>query len=119
MSIMTQLEFELDFSSSEKTIAKYILDNGEDILNLSVKELAKQTYTSPATIVRLCRKLGLNGYGDFKIKYSAELQFDKKNKKRQYIYKKCIIIYKETQQTNEKTCAKIIKKINISNKNCK
>ena len=37
---------------------------------------------------------------------------DKKNKKRQYIYKKCIIIYKETQQTNEKTCAKIIKKIN-------
>ena len=50
MSIMTQLEFELDFSSSEKTIAKYILDNGEDILNLSVKELAKQTYTSPATI---------------------------------------------------------------------
>ena len=76
MSIMTQLEFELDFSSSEKTIAKYILDNGEDILNLSVKELAKQTYTSPATIVRLCRKLGLNGYGDFKIKYSAELQYD-------------------------------------------
>ena len=41
---------------------------------------------------------------------------DKKNKKRQYIYKKCIIIYKETQQTNEKTCAKIIKKIkNILN----
>ena len=82
MSIMTQLEFELDFSSSEKMIAKYILDNGEDILNLSVKELAKQTYTSPATIVRLCHKLGLAGYSDFKIKYSAELQFDKKSKKR-------------------------------------
>lgn len=82
MSIMTQLEFELDFSSSEKIIAKYILDNGEDILNLSIKELAKHTYTSPATIVRLCHKLGLDGYGDFKIKYSAELQFDKKSKKR-------------------------------------
>ncbi|MGB4940472.1 MAG: hypothetical protein WBO86_10550, partial [Blautia wexlerae] len=26
--------------------------------------------------VRLCHKLGLEGYGDFKIKYSAELQFD-------------------------------------------
>lgn len=82
MSIMTQLEFELDFSSSEKIIAKYILDNGEDVLNLSVKQLAKQTYTSPATIVRLCHKLGLDGYSDFKIKYSAELQFDKKSKKR-------------------------------------
>ena len=76
MSIMTQLEFELDFSHSEKEIAHYILNEGEKVLNLSIKELAKKTYTSPATIVRLCHKLGLEGYGDFKIKYSAELQFD-------------------------------------------
>lgn len=73
---MTQLEFELDFSSSEKEIAKYILNHGDDVLSLSVKELAKKTYTSPATIVRLCKKIGLEGYNDFKIKYSAELQYD-------------------------------------------
>ena len=73
---MTQLEFELDFSHSEKEIAHYILNEGEKVLNLSIKELAKKTYTSPATIVRLCHKLGLEGYSDFKIKYSAELQFD-------------------------------------------
>ena len=72
MSIMTQLEFELDFSHSEKEIAHYILNEGEKVLNLSIKELAKKTYTSPATIVRLCHKLGLEGYGDFKIKYSKD-----------------------------------------------
>lgn len=77
MSIMTQLEFELDFSSSEKQLARYILNNGEKVITLSIKELAKHTYTSPATIVRLCHKLGLEGYADFKIKYSAELQFDR------------------------------------------
>lgn len=77
MSIMTQLEFELDFSNSEKQLSKYILDKGEEILNLSIKELSNRTYTSPATIVRLCHKLGLEGYADFKIKYSAELQFDR------------------------------------------
>lgn len=82
MSIMTQLEFELDFSSSEKEIAHYILDQGENVLNLSIKQLAKNTYTSPATIVRLCHKMGLNGYGDFKIKYSAELQAEHKIKNR-------------------------------------
>ncbi|MEG0276237.1 MAG: MurR/RpiR family transcriptional regulator [Coprobacillus sp.] len=76
MSIMTQLEFELDFSSSEKEIAKYILNHGDNVLSMSVKELAKHTYTSPATIVRLCKKIGLEGYNDFKIKYSAELQYD-------------------------------------------
>ena len=73
---MTQLEFELEFSESEKEIAKYILNHGEAVLSMSVKELAKHTYTSPATIVRLCKKIGLEGYNDFKIKYSAELQYD-------------------------------------------
>lgn len=82
MSIMTQLEFELDFSDSEKNIARYILDKQEDILDLAIKELAKKTYTSPATIVRLCHKLGLQGYGDFKIKFSAELQAEHKIKNR-------------------------------------
>lgn len=76
MSIMTQLEFELDFSNSEKQLARYILEHGEEVLQYSIQELAKQTFTSPATIVRLCKKLGLDGYSDFKIKYSAELQFD-------------------------------------------
>lgn len=79
MSIMTQLEFELNFSNSEKNIVRYILNHGETVLNLSIKQLAKNTYTSPATIVRLCHKLGLEGYQDFKIKYSAELQYDNKN----------------------------------------
>lgn len=76
MSIMTQLEFELEFSQSEKEIARYILNHGEEVLSMSVQQLAKETYTSPATIVRLCKKLGLEGYNDFKIKYSAELQYD-------------------------------------------
>ena len=49
MSIMTQLEFELGFSQSEKEIGRYILNHGDDVLNMSVKELAKKTYTSPAT----------------------------------------------------------------------
>ncbi len=76
MSIMTQLEFELNFTQSEKEIARYILNHGDDVLNMSVKELANVTYSSPATIVRLCKKIGLAGYNDFKIKYSAELQYD-------------------------------------------
>ena len=73
---MTQLEFEFKFSQSEKVIGRYILNHGDEVLSMSVKELAQKTYTSPATIVRLCKKIGLEGYNDFKIKYSAELQYD-------------------------------------------
>lgn len=35
----------------------------------------KKTYTSPATIVRLCQKLDFKGYNDFKIALSANLQY--------------------------------------------
>ena len=73
---MTQLEFEFKFYQSEKVICRYILNHGDEVLSMSVKELAQKTYTSPATIVRLCKKIGLEGYNDFKIKYSAELQYD-------------------------------------------
>lgn len=76
MSIMTKLEFQMDFSDSEKKLAEYILNRGDKVLQMSARDLANYTYTSPATIVRLCQKLGLKGYSDFKIKYSAELQSD-------------------------------------------
>lgn len=76
MSILSKLEFALDFSPSEKEIAKYILQHNNDVLTMSIQKLSQMTYTSPATIVRLCRKIGLEGYSDFKIKYSAELQAD-------------------------------------------
>lgn len=75
MSILKKLEIGFRFSPSEKVIANYILKNTEEVLNLSTVELAKKTYTSPATIVRLCQKLNYKGYNDFKIDLSANLQY--------------------------------------------
>lgn len=75
MSLLKKLELANHFSSSEKSIASYILNNTEEVLNLSTIELAKKTYTSPATIVRLCQKLDFKGYNDFKIALSANLQY--------------------------------------------
>ncbi len=79
MNVINQLEYLPDFSDSEKVLAKYILEHGEKILTMSTQDLAKATYTSPATVVRLCKKIGLKGYNDFKIQYSAELQFNLKH----------------------------------------
>ena len=73
MNIITQLEFELNFTNSEKEIAHYLLSHGEDVLKLTVSQLSQKTYTSPATIVRLCQKLGLEGYNDFKIDDRLEI----------------------------------------------
>lgn len=75
MSLFKKLEMAIDFSSSEKVLATYILTNGSDVLNMSSLELAKQTFTSSATITRLCKKLDYKGFHDFKIALSAQLQY--------------------------------------------
>lgn len=80
MWITHKLEYLQNFSESEKILAEYILNNGEDVLLMSSQELAAVTFTSPATVIRFCKKLGLKGYNDFKFKYSAELQSISTNK---------------------------------------
>lgn len=75
MNLLKKLEIGKDFSSSEKQIANYILNSGKDVLNLSTIELAKATYTSPSTIVRLCRKLGFKKYNDFKVNLASSFEY--------------------------------------------
>lgn len=74
MTIIKQLQTSEKFNGSEKTIAQYILQNKEQVITMSIQALASKTFTSTSTIVRLCRKLGLKGYQDFKINLAAELQ---------------------------------------------
>lgn len=56
----------------EKYLVDYILDNPDDILQKNINELAQLSYTSTATVSRLCKKLGFKGYKDFKYQYAAE-----------------------------------------------
>ena len=56
-------------TSTEQGIVNYILTNPEELEKISSRQLAELTYTSPATVVRICQKLGFSGYSEFKIKY--------------------------------------------------
>lgn len=53
-------------SDGEMAVYKYIKANKDDINNISSEKLANKTYTSPATINRLCKKLGTDGYSHLK-----------------------------------------------------
>jgi len=61
------------FSTTEKAVIQYIMDNPRNIVDLSIRELAEKTFTSSAAIFRLCQKLGLKGYTEFKIKFISEV----------------------------------------------
>lgn len=71
---MQQLNF---FTDSEQKIIDYLLENCENIEKLSINELAQDTFSSNATIIRLCKKLGYKGYREFKVAFIREMESDK------------------------------------------
>ena len=62
-----------NFSSTEKEIARIILDNPQLVVDLSVHALAKHTFSSASTIVRLCNHIGYSGYKEFRWAVTYEL----------------------------------------------
>lgn len=53
-------------SSSEKNIAKGLLEDPTLVVQYNIRELAARLYVSPATVVRLSKSLGFAGYREFK-----------------------------------------------------
>jgi RpiR family transcriptional regulator, carbohydrate utilization regulator len=58
---------------SEQTAAGYILRFPDRVALLPLRKLAQECGVSEATILRLCRALGFNGYQDFKISLIPQL----------------------------------------------
>lgn len=68
------LERKDGFTAVEKDVAGYILANASKVPGMSIAALADAAFCSPATIVRLCQKLGCGGYRQFCLDLSADLQ---------------------------------------------
>lgn len=64
-----------NFSKSEMIIADYIINLGEDIKDVSARKIARETYTSPGTVLNLCEKVGVKGFDHFKSAYLKEIQY--------------------------------------------
>lgn len=61
------------FSETEKEIADSILNNPRLVVDMSVHQLAKHTFSSASTIVRLCNHTGYSGYKEFRKAVTQEL----------------------------------------------
>jgi RpiR family transcriptional regulator, carbohydrate utilization regulator len=59
--------------TAEQRVADFILSHPEELIHLTVTELAEQTQTSESTVVRLCQKIGYKGYQEFKIMLARDL----------------------------------------------
>ena len=74
MAVLEKLKLAEGFTSVEKKLADYIVDNVEAVSRMSITHLAEVTFTSNASIVRLCHKLGVDGYRELRIELAAETE---------------------------------------------
>jgi len=54
-------------SDLEVKLAQFSLENVDFVVNSSISELAERAGVSPPTVTRFCRRLGCQGYSDFKM----------------------------------------------------
>ena len=62
------------FSKSEKELHKYICSHLDEIQHLTIRELAGQAGTHPNTVVRYYKKLGYEGFTEFKGRIQNDLK---------------------------------------------
>ncbi|MES0101415.1 MurR/RpiR family transcriptional regulator [Mesorhizobium sp. M0019] len=55
-------------------IALHIEQDPKAVLTMSIADLAHDTATGPASIIRFCRRLGLSGFREFKIALSGDIE---------------------------------------------
>jgi len=72
-NILNQIELAFEeLPKSEQKIAKYILDYSKDVLYMNIKELAEKSKSSSAAVVRFCKSIGVESFGNLKVRISAE-----------------------------------------------
>uniref|UniRef100_UPI0006CFAB31 hypothetical protein n=1 Tax=Clostridium sp. NkU-1 TaxID=1095009 RepID=UPI0006CFAB31 len=65
---------QLHLTDTEEEILRYFETNLPSSVYTSLNDLSASLYTSNATIVRFCQKLGLKGYNEFKYQVRKELK---------------------------------------------
>lgn len=70
--LINRLQNNEDLSNSERAVAAFVLANTQKVCNMNTRELAKEAFVSPATVVRFSKKMGFYGFEQFKRQLYAE-----------------------------------------------
>lgn len=85
-------------TSSEEGVIKYINENESKLVDMSIVDIAEETYTSPSTVSRAIKKCGLNGFMELRYNLSKKQDEIDSSKNINEIFSKSLI---ETVQTLE------------------
>ena len=68
------------FNQLEMDVYNYIISNEEKVVYMKVRELAAAVHVSTTTILRFCKKVGCEGYSEFRLKLKQEVSSKEKKK---------------------------------------
>ncbi|MFA5446998.1 MAG: MurR/RpiR family transcriptional regulator [Sphaerochaeta sp.] len=75
MGMLNDIRHHLDgMPPIQRKIAEYVLENSNDVVRMSISNLAKQSGAkSEASVVKFYRSFGFSGYHDFKVTLATEI----------------------------------------------
>lgn len=68
-----------NLTPTENQLAQYILQNKEHIKNLSIQQLSEKTFVSKSAIHRFCKKIGIDGFNELKVKLVQDISEESKD----------------------------------------
>lgn len=68
------------FTKAEKKVADFILEHAQEVLFMSITDLADACCVGETTVFRFCKSMKLQGYQEFKIQLSMNIQSEDKEK---------------------------------------
>lgn len=99
-------------NKSDNEILSYCIRNNKAIAGMKVKEVADALYTSPASVIRFCKKLGFSGFSEFKAALKVEIFEGDKAKPAQSRPTDFLKdVHKTIQLIQEETIDRVIEKI--------
>ena len=82
MDILEILQAKIGFTGTEIKIADYVLEHCRQVSGISANALARETFCSATSVIRMCRKMGFSGYREFQIGLAARLSEREDSEKR-------------------------------------
>ena len=107
-------------SISELELLRYLDGHKEEIQDLSIQKLANMRFVSTATIIRLCKKIGYNGYSELKYHLKQEAQNDQNSRQsetvKNIIDKNLLMIRQTSELIDEESIEKIVNTMKDANR---
>ena len=72
--VIERLRSKEGLTEGESLVADYVLAHADEAQRLSAADLAERSLASKATVIRLCQKLGMSGYSEFRLELAHEWQ---------------------------------------------